>query len=171
MGNLLPTLRLLPPFFLAAHGKVAIADFGRAVCSNPSQAFRNHEKDVFVMKNAFLLLLAVLGLSACASAEFTAARNLCAPEAWRIYPSEIRQMVENRIRYEMRGTGRVRCTAYGSYEYRTTNCVEDQESVAIPYQVLVNVDVNANSREVFLERCAMERCISRYGREKCKAGI
>ena len=119
-------------------------------------------------------------LTGCASAEFNSAKNQCSPEAYRLYPVSIQQKVENRTRYEMRGTGQFTCSSTGVTNYMggsafnnsTTNCVEQKVGVAVPYQEVVSVDVNAPYRNSFVSECAMRICLQQNGTgDKCKSGL
>lgn len=72
--------------------------------------------------------------------------------------------VVNRNRYEERPTGKSTC-----YESDgKTTCYQEMKEIRIPYQELVEMDLNEYRRDPHIEQCTIEKCMAKYGNEKCE---
>ena len=114
-----------------------------------------------------VLLLCVLGLSACATPEFRAAQGECTPGAFTKYPVEEVQTLVNRSRPVQVATGFTQCsTSYHGNQSHTT-CYPIMRTELLSYQELAMVDKNKADRDSLIKGCAQAMCLQRYGNAAC----
>ncbi|MEY4317688.1 MAG: hypothetical protein RI902_1496 [Pseudomonadota bacterium] len=114
-----------------------------------------------------LLLLCVLGLSACATPEFRAAQGECTPGAFTKYPVEEVQTLVTRSRPVQVPSGLTQCsTSYHGNQANTT-CFPIMRTEFINYQELAMVDKNKPDRDSLIKGCAQALCLQRYGNAAC----
>lgn len=111
------------------------------------------------------LVAAAVVLGSCTTPEYQAERSICSAEWLRRIPPLYERQAVNRTRYEQRPTGITHCTTTGT----TTTCVDEMESIAIPYVAFETVDVFAARRDTQIEACAARACLARYGNATCEA--
>jgi len=115
-----------------------------------------------------LLLVCVLGLSACATPEFRAAQGECTPGAFTKYPVEEVQTLVTRSRPVQVPSGLTQCSTsyHGNQAY--TTCFPIMRTEFFPYQELAMVDKNKPVRDSLIKGCAQALCVQRYGNSDCK---
>ena len=114
-----------------------------------------------------LLLVCVLGLSACATPEFRAAQGECTPGAFTKYPVEKCKPWCTRSRPVQVPSGLTQCsTSYHGNQAHTT-CFPIMRTEFLNYQEMAMVDKNKPVRDSLIKGCAQALCVQRYGNAAC----
>jgi len=114
-----------------------------------------------------LLLVCVLGLSACATPEFRAAQSECTPGAYNQYPVEEVQALVNRSRAVQVPSGFTQCSTSYQGKHAYTTCFPIMRTEFLNYQELAKVDKNKADRDSLIKGCAQALCLQRYGNAAC----
>ncbi|MGG7566322.1 hypothetical protein ACQ5SO_09190 [Rhodovulum sp. DZ06] len=118
------------------------------------------------MRPGLILLVPALLLSACATPEYRAERDICEAKWLRLVPPDWRQRVVTRFRYERRQTGRMVCTTRGNRTY----CEPVWENVRVPYTAVESFDAAKAERDAEIRACTARACLERYGNVACEGG-
>jgi hypothetical protein len=119
------------------------------------------------MKQWILILAAVL-LTGCATKAYRAVEGECAPQAWADYPQNKVQVVQTRQRVIHVSTGMRNCFTRQDGNHLRTFCNDITRPEFINYQELVVVDQNEAVRNMAIASCAANVCVQRYGNAQCK---
>ena len=117
------------------------------------------------MKTAALALLLLAPLaSGCATDEYVQEARICEASWMRAIPPRHQDRLVEEMRPEQRPTGRTDCVTQGA----RTVCQQQMETVFVPHQVWVSVDVSKPERDAQIASCAAEACVARMGNAECK---
>ena len=119
------------------------------------------------MKQWILILAAVL-LTGCATKAYRAVEGECAPQAWADYPQNKVQVVQTRQRVIHVSTGMRNCFTRQDGNHLRTFCNDITRPEFINYQELVVIDQNEAVRNMAIASCAANVCVQRYGNAQCK---
>ena len=119
------------------------------------------------MKRWILILAAVL-LTGCATKAYRAVEGECAPQAWADYPQNKVQVVQTRQRVIHVSTGMRNCFTRQDGNHLRTFCNDITRPEFINYQEVVVVDQNEAVRNMAIASCAANVCVQRYGNAQCK---
>ena len=119
------------------------------------------------MKRWILILAAVL-LTGCATKAYRAVEGECAPQAWADYPQNKVQVVQTRQRVIHVSTGMRNCFTRQDGNHLRTFCNDITRPEFINYQELVVIDQNEAVRNMAIASCAANVCVQRYGNAQCK---
>lgn len=119
------------------------------------------------MKTWVLVLASVL-LTGCATKAYRAVEGECAPQAWADYPENKVQVVQMRQRMIHVSTGMRNCFSRKEGNQVHTICNDITRPEFIPYQETVVIDQNEVVRKMAIESCAANLCLQRYGNAQCK---
>ena len=116
----------------------------------------------------WVLVLATLLLTGCATKAYRAVEGECAPQAWADYPENKVQVVQMRQRMVHVSTGMRNCFSRNEGNQVHTICNDITRLEFIPYQETVVIDQNEVVRKMAIESCAANLCLQRYGNAACK---
>jgi hypothetical protein len=116
----------------------------------------------------WVLVLATVLLTGCATKAYRAAEGECAPQAWSDYPEQKVQMVQTRQRVIHVATGMQNCFTHRNGKHTHTVCNPITRPEFITYQEAVVVDQNEAVRNMAIASCSANLCMQRYGNAKCK---
>jgi hypothetical protein len=116
----------------------------------------------------WVLVLATLLLTGCATKAYRAVESECEPQAWVDYPENKVQVVQTRQRVIHVSTGMRSCFSTRDGAHINTICNDITRPEYIPYQETVVVDQNEAVRKMAIESCVANLCVQRYGNAKCK---
>ena len=119
------------------------------------------------MKRWILILAAVL-LTGCATKAYRAVEGECAPQAWADYPQNKVQVVQTRQRVIHVSTGMRNCFTRQDGNHLRTFCNDITRPEFINYQEVVVIDQNEAVRNMAIASCAANVCVQRYGNAQCK---
>jgi hypothetical protein len=115
----------------------------------------------------WLLVLATVLLTGCATKAYRAVEGECAPQALADYPENRVQVVQTRQRVIHVSTGMRSCYTTRDGAHTNTICNDITRPEYIPYQETVVIDQNEAVRKMAIESCATHLCLQRYGNAKC----
>jgi hypothetical protein len=116
----------------------------------------------------WVLVLATLLLTGCATKAYRAVESECAPQAWADYPESKIQMVQTRQRVIHVSTGMRNCFSRRDGNQVHTICNDITRPEYIPYQETVVIDQNEAVRKMAIASCSANLCVQRYGNAQCK---
>ncbi len=116
----------------------------------------------------WVLVLATLLLTGCATKAYRAVESECEPQAWVDYRENKVQVVQTRQRVIHVSTGMRSCFSTRDGAHINTICNDITRPEYIPYQETVVVDQNEAVRKMAIESCVANLCVQRYGNAKCK---
>jgi hypothetical protein len=116
----------------------------------------------------WVLVLATVLLTGCATKAYRAVESECAPQAWADYPENKVQVVQTRQRVIHVSTGMRNCFSRRDGNQVHTICNDITRPEYIPYQETVVIDQNEAVRKMAIASCSANLCVQRYGNAKCK---
>jgi hypothetical protein len=116
----------------------------------------------------WVLVLATVLLTGCATKAYRAVESECAPQAWADYPENKVQVVQTRQRVVHVATGMRNCFSRRDGNLVQTICNDITRPEYIPYQETVVIDQNEAVRNMAIASCSANLCAQRYGNAKCK---
>ena len=116
----------------------------------------------------WVLVLATVLLTGCASKAYRAVESECAPQAWVDYPESKVQVVQTRQRVIHVSTGMRSCFSTRDGAHISTICNDITRPEYIPYQETVVIDQNEAVRKMAIASCSANLCVQRYGNAQCK---
>jgi hypothetical protein len=116
----------------------------------------------------WLLVLATVLLTGCATKAYRAVENECAPQAWADYPENKMQVIQTRQRIMHVATGMRNCYTRKDGNHVNTICNDITRPEFINYQEVVVVDQNEAVRNMAIASCSSNLCMQRYGNAQCK---
>jgi hypothetical protein len=116
----------------------------------------------------WVLVLATVLLTGCATKAYRAVESECAPQAWADYPESKVQVVQTRQRVIHVSTGMRSCFSTRDGAHISTICNDITRPEYIPYQETVVIDQNEAVRKMAIASCSANLCVQRYGNAKCK---
>jgi hypothetical protein len=116
----------------------------------------------------WVLVLATVLLTGCATKAYRAVESECAPQAWADYPESKVQVVQTRQRVIHVSTGMRNCFSRRDGNQVQTICNDITRPEYIPYQETVVIDQNEAVRKMAIASCSANLCVQRYGNAKCK---
>jgi hypothetical protein len=116
----------------------------------------------------WVLVLATVLLTGCATQAYRAVESECAPQAWADYPENKMQVVQTRQRVIHVATGMRNCFSRRDGNQVHTICNDITRPEYIPYQETVVIDQNEAVRKMAIASCSANLCAQRYGNSKCK---
>ena len=116
----------------------------------------------------WVLVLATLLLTGCATKAYRAVEGECAPQAWVDYPEQKVQMVQTRQRVMHVATGMQNCYTHRDGKHTHTVCNPITRPEFITYQETVVIDQNEAVRKMAIASCSANLCVQRYGNAECK---
>lgn len=103
-------------------------------------------------------------LTGCGTPEYRTEKTHCEAEWLLKIPPVYRQEVVTKYRSEERLSGNTTCKTTGS----TTNCMQDTETISIPYTAIETIDIRKQLRSPQIASCAARACTAKYGNSKCE---
>jgi hypothetical protein len=119
------------------------------------------------MKPWFLMMMAAVLLSGCATKAYRVVEQECASVALADYPVNKVQVIETRQRVMHVATGMRNCYTRRDGDHVHTICNDITRPEIINYQELVVVDQNEVVRNMAIASCATNLCVQRYGNAQC----
>ncbi len=116
----------------------------------------------------WLLSLAALWLTACATPEYRSAQSECQPQALAQFPVVQVSSMVTMHRVIQVPTGQSHCTTTQQGQVAQTICNPVMRPEFIPYQQMVVTDANEAARDAAIKSCANQLCLQRYGNPDCK---
>ncbi len=116
----------------------------------------------------WVLMLATVLLTGCATKAYRAVESECAPQAWADYPESKVQVVQTRQRVIHVSTGMRNCFSRRDGNQVHTICNDITRPEYIPYQETVVIDQNEAVRKMAIASCSANLCVQRYGNTQCK---
>ncbi len=116
----------------------------------------------------WVLVLATLMLTGCATKAYRAVENECKPQAWADYPEHKVHTVQTRQRLIHVATGMQNCYTYQEGKHAHTVCNPIMRPEFITYQETVVLDQNEAVRNMAIASCSANLCLQRYGNATCK---
>ena len=116
----------------------------------------------------WVLVLATVLLTGCATKAYRAVESECAPQAWADYPESKVQVVQTRQRVIHVSTGMRNCFSRRDGNLVQTICNDITRPEYIPYQETVVIDQNEAVRKMAIASCSANLCVQRYGNAQCK---
>ena len=121
------------------------------------------------LSKRFLLLILITATTSCATKEYLAAKEQCAPSAYQQYPVNNAQVLATRYQQIQVPTGGMNCQSYANGNGGVnTNCMPQMRYESIPYQSMEIVDQNAEPRSAAIKACAQQSCFEQFGNGDCK---
>lgn len=117
---------------------------------------------------SWILILAAVVLSGCATQAYRAVEQECAPAAWADYPQSKVQVVQTRQRVIHVATGMRNCFTRQEGNHLRTICNDITRPEFINYPEVVVVDQNETVRNMAIASCSANLCTQRYGNAQCK---
>ena len=116
----------------------------------------------------WVLVLATVLLTGCATKAYRAVERECAPQAWADYPENKVQVVQTRQRVIDVATGMRNCFSRRDGNQVHTICNDITRPEYISYQETVVMDQNEAVRKMAIASCSANLCVQRYGNAECK---
>jgi hypothetical protein len=116
----------------------------------------------------WVLVLATVLFTGCATKAYRAVESECAPQAWADYPENKMQVVQTRQRVIHVSTGMQNCYTHRDGKHTHTVCNSITRPEFITYQETVVIDQNEAVRKMAIASCSANLCVQRYGNAKCK---
>jgi hypothetical protein len=116
----------------------------------------------------WVLVLATVLLTGCATKAYREVESECAPQAWADYPENKVQVVQTRQRVIHVSTGMRNCFSRRDGNQVHTICNDITRPEYIPYQETVVIDQNEAVRKMAIASCSANLCVQRYGNAQCK---
>ena len=116
----------------------------------------------------WVLVLATVLLTGCATKAYRAVESECAPQAWVDYPESKVQVVQTRQRMVNVATGMRSCYSRKDGNHTQTICNDITRPEFMTYQETVVVDQNEAVRKMAIASCSANLCVQRYGNAQCK---
>ncbi len=116
----------------------------------------------------WVLVLATVLLTGCATKAYRAVEGECAPQAWADYPESKVQVVQTRQRVLHVATGMQSCYTHRDGKHTQTVCNPITRPEFITYQENVVIDQNEAVRKMAIASCSANLCVQRYGNAQCK---
>jgi len=110
------------------------------------------------------LILAVLVLSGCSSAELRQERDICESTWMSKIPPLYEQEMYNKSQQRQVPTGYSTCSSYGYSIY----CNDDMRTEYYTVPAVRTVDRNRTLRDAEIKYCTQSKCIQKFGNAKCE---
>ncbi len=127
------------------------------------------------MKHRMLCAAASVWLAACSTPEYQRAAAECRSQALQTWPVVLEQRLMRRSRTVMVPDGSTTCQStqtqsnsrQGDTLQATSTCRQGMRRAIEYFDEPGTVDVNAGSRERYVEDCATSLCLQRFGNGRC----
>ena len=117
-----------------------------------------------MIRNYVILAIALLGLSACETAEFVEEKNFCTADWMSKIPQKLEQETYNETKSRDVPTGKTVCTQSGT----TTICEDVMRTEYYTVPAVRTVDRNKPLRDARIQACTQQICTQKYGNAQCE---